>query len=151
MTIYKLLLTAIFLLSCTFSIAEQITIKIGVYQNNPKVFVDNRGRAKGFFVDITNEIAKRNSFKIEYVFGEWSENIKKLENGEIDCVLDASYTEERNEKFLFNKIKVIESWVQAFALEEIKIDDIADFKDKRIAVVANSTQDKFLRDELKKV
>ena len=138
------------MLNCIFLIAEQTTIKIGVYQNNPKVFVDEHGKIKGFFVDITNEIAKINNFKINYVFGEWHENIKKLENGEIDCVLDASYTEERNEKFLFNKIKVIESWIQVFALEELKIDDIKDFKDKRIAVVANSTQDKFLRDELKK-
>ena len=105
-SIYKLLFTALFLLNCIFSFAEQRIIKIGVYQNNPKVFVDEHRRAKGFFVDITNEIAKRNSFKIEYVFGEWSENIKKLEKGEIDCVLDASYTEERNQNFLFNKITI---------------------------------------------
>lgn len=134
---------------CSNFLYSQEIIKVGIYENSPKVFIDSKGKPNGFFIDITNEIAKENNFKLEYIFGEWSENIKKLETGEIDCILDASYTEERNSKFKFNKIKVIESWIQVYALNEVKIEDIKDFEGKKIAVIEKSTQDNYLKNELK--
>ena len=36
-----------------------IHLKIGVYQNKPKVFIDNQGKAQGLFVDIIEHIAGR--------------------------------------------------------------------------------------------
>lgn len=133
------------------TVFSETVIKMGIYQNNPKVFTDEKGKPDGFFVDITNEIAKQNNFKIEYVLGTWSENIKKLENKEIDAMLDVSFTEDRAEKFLFNKNLVIESWIQVFSLKKTKIDEIHDLEGKRIAVVENSVQDKYLKEEFGKI
>lgn len=139
----------IFNIIVSFIFSETV-IKMGIYQNRPKVFTDEMGKPDGFFVDITNEIAKQNNFKIEYVLGSWSENIKKLEKKEIDAMLDVSFTEERAEKFLFNKNLVIESWIQVFSLKKTKIDEIRDLAGKRIAVMENSVQDKYLKEEFRK-
>ena len=113
----------IFNIIVSFIFSETV-IKMGIYQNRPKVFTDEMGKPDGFFVDITNEIAKQNNFKIEYVLGSWSENIKKLEKKEIDAMLDVSFTEERAEKYLFNKNLVIESWIQVFSLKKTQTSNL---------------------------
>lgn len=127
----------------------QNTIKVGIYQNNPKVFLDKEGKPSGFFIDLTNEIGRKNNLNIEYIFGTWSENMKKLEEGKIDVLVDVSYSNERTEKILLSDILVIESWVQVFAKSDFEIDEIADFDKKKIAVIENSVQENYLKNVLK--
>ncbi len=122
--------------------------RAGIYNNNPKVFVDTNGRPAGFFVDITDEIARQNNFQIEYINGEWADNIRKLESGELDLLLDVSYTTERAQKFRLNKRFVIESWVQAFSLPARRIYRIEDLRGKKIAVIENSIQQQYLKNDL---
>jgi len=131
------------------SLLSDDPLKIGIYQNNPKVFVDEDGRPKGFFVEITEEIARQNAFSVQFVPGTWSENILKLTRGELDILVDVSYLDERAKLFSFNKIPAIESWIQAFSLEERKIQAIEEFQGKTVAVIQESTQEKYLTEEIR--
>ena len=49
------------------------TVRVGVYQNEPKVFMDENGHASGFFVDLLEEIAAREGWTLVYVPCEWVE------------------------------------------------------------------------------
>lgn len=124
-------------------------LKIGVYQNNPKVFVAPDGQAEGFFVDITEEIARRNHYSLQYLPGSWSDHIERIEAGEIDVLLDVSYLDERAERFRFNKIPVIESWIQPFSLAGGKIKKLEEFRGRTIAVIRGSTQERYLTEEIR--
>ncbi|HOZ11095.1 MAG TPA: transporter substrate-binding domain-containing protein [Thermotogota bacterium] len=124
-------------------------IKTGIYQNSPKVFLDEQRRPAGFFVDIVNAIAKSQGVTITYVFDTWSENIEKLERGEIDMLVDVSYTDERAARFSLNSIPIIESWIQVYSLPETTIFRAQDLGGKRIGALADSTQYRYLTDKLR--
>jgi len=144
----KILLLIVFLLITPLSAVPDVKIRTGIYNNNPKVFVDASGMPAGFFIDITNEIAQQNNFRIEYINGEWADNIRKLERGELDMLLDVSYTAERTQKFRLNKRFIIESWIQAFSKPSGRIYRIEELDGKRIAVIENSIQEQYLKNEL---
>jgi PAS domain S-box-containing protein len=124
------------------------TIRVGIYQNSPKVFVDKNGNPKGIFVDIMNEIAKQEGWKLNYVFGTWSENLERLESFEIDILLDVSYSDNRAALYKFNNVFVIDDWLEAFTLHDQKIKSVIDLHGKRIAVLKGSIQDGLMRNEL---
>lgn len=41
--------------------AQEKTIKVGVYDNAPKIFMSEKGKAEGIFIDIIEYIAKKRS------------------------------------------------------------------------------------------
>lgn len=135
-----------FLINYNFLICEPL--KIGVYENSPKIFMDKNGKPSGFFVNLTNEIARQKNIQIEYVFGTWAENMKKLENGEIDALVDVAYTEEREKIFLFSNVAALEDWIQIYSLKERKIESIEDLNLKTIAVLENSIQHNYLMNNI---
>jgi|GEM_PF-6824063 len=43
------------------------TVRVGVYQNEPKVYVDDEGRPAGIFIDLIEAIAAEEGWDLEYV------------------------------------------------------------------------------------
>ena len=86
-------LTLFLIFSATGTAAGSITVRVGIYENNPKIFTDNNGNASGFWPEIIKEIASKEGWQIQYVHGTWSECLQKLGNNEIDLMPDVAYTE----------------------------------------------------------
>jgi len=129
--------------------SQKKTLIVGIYQNNPKVFVDDKGKAKGFLIDIIEKIAVLEDWQIEYVFGNWIENIERLRKEQIDILLDVSYSENRAKEFTLNNFSVIETWLEGYTKENSNISSIADMNGKKIAVIKGSVQEKFLLEDIK--
>ncbi|MBN2079796.1 MAG: transporter substrate-binding domain-containing protein [Spirochaetes bacterium] len=121
-------------------------VRIGIYQNPPKVFVKADGKPAGFIVDIMNQIAREEKWDTEYVFGAWDENLRRLERGDLDIVLDVSHTPERALRFDFNSVPVIETWLQVFTHEGRKIESMKDLEGMRLAVLRDSHQHAYFSD-----
>lgn len=128
------------------------TIKVGVYENPPKISINEKGEPSGFFIDVIEYIADQESLKIEYVHKPWSQLIEALKNGEIDLLPDVAYTPQRDSLFQFNSIPVIESWLEIYTsknqLKEIKT--VQDLENKRIGVLKGSVQESYLKNKLNK-
>ena len=45
------------------------TVRVGLYQNSPKIGITAEGRGEGIFIDILEAIAAREGWQIEYVPG----------------------------------------------------------------------------------
>jgi len=144
---------AFFVLSAAagLSPARAETVRVGIYQNPPKVFWEGSGKPQGIFVDIMNQIARNEGWAVEYVPGTWSQNLDLLEKGGLDLLVDVTYSEERAQRFSFNKISVIESWLQAFAGKDVKLESAKDLDGKRIAVLKGAIQEGFLNNEVKRI
>ncbi|MFA5794479.1 MAG: transporter substrate-binding domain-containing protein [Candidatus Brocadiia bacterium] len=125
------------------------TVRVGIYENNPKVFVDASLTPKGIFVDILDEIARSENWKIDYLYGTWAENIQRLGNGQIDLMVDVSFSAERAEQFAFNRTPVLESWLDVYSKREVRISSIRDLNMKKIAVLEGSVQEKYLLEVIK--
>ena len=123
-------------------------LKVGIYDNPPKVFLDERNQPAGLFVDIIEYIAKKEKIEIEYVFDSWTAHLDNLNHGHIDILVDVAFSEERAKRFEFNMVPVIESWVQFFATSANLINEIKELNYKTIAVLRGSLQSHYLRTEL---
>jgi signal transduction histidine kinase/CheY-like chemotaxis protein len=125
---------------------RSVPVKVGVYENHPKIFVDNDGNPDGIFVDVLEAIARNENLEIEYVPGEWSELIDMLGKGEIDVLPDVAFTEERDSLFRLNTISVLDSWIEIFTTRKTHIHSVLDLEAKRIGVLRGSIQEEYLKE-----
>ncbi|MCF7901804.1 MAG: transporter substrate-binding domain-containing protein [Candidatus Marinimicrobia bacterium] len=115
--------------------SDNTTIRVGIYQNNPKIFIDDSGNPRGIFVDILRHIALENDWSVQYVPGEWYECLERLESGDIDLMPDVAWSEERAEIFDFNQVTVLNNWGQVYVPRESEIETIPELHGKTIAVM----------------
>lgn len=115
-------------------------VKVGIYQNNPKVFINSEGVAAGFFVDLINVIAAKEQWKLEYIPCLWNECLKMLEQGQLDIMLDVAYSASREQRFDFNNEAVISSWSVIYQKKGNSIGSILDLDKKIIVVLRGSIQ-----------
>jgi signal transduction histidine kinase len=129
------------LLICNINIAAadpQKTIRVGLYENKPKIFTDDQGKASGFWPEIINYIASEEGWEIDYVHGTWAECLQRLENNEIDLMPDVAYTAERNKIYAFSTEIVYTSWTQVYTRSGANIQSILDLEGKTVAVLKGS-------------
>jgi PAS domain S-box-containing protein len=120
--------------------ADNPVVKVGVYENEPKVFTSEDGRPSGIFIDIIEFIAKREGWNLKYVSGTWAEGLNRLARGEIDLMPDVAYTSDREKIYSFHKIPVLSAWSQVYALKGSNIQSILDLNGKRIAALEHTIQ-----------
>lgn len=122
------------------AIAETTAVRVGVYQNAPKVFINQNGKADGFFPDLLNHIATQEHWTLEYVPCAWNDCLSRLEDGTLDLMLDVAYSRERAERFDFNHEVVLANWSTLYVAPNSGIRSIEDVNEKRIAVVDGAIQ-----------
>lgn len=114
------------------------TIRVGIYSNPPKVFVNDQGRATGFWPELTRVIAKRNDWRIEWVTGTWAQGLKRLSAHRIDVLVDVGVTDARRERVLFGDETVHVSWSRVYARDGADIETVPDLAGRRIAGLEES-------------
>ncbi len=63
-----------------------INIKTSDECETSEHYKDNKGIVSGVYPDILNYIAKKENWKLEYVYGTWEEGLARLKKGEIDSL-----------------------------------------------------------------
>lgn len=137
--ILLVLLLCPLLLCAAPACAEPRTVRVGIYENAPKVFTES-GKPAGIFVDIVEEIARAEGWQLRYVGGNWAQGLERLEKGEIDLMPDVAYTAEREKIFNFHKIPVLSLWSQVYAKKGSGIQSILDLNGKRVAGLEQTIQ-----------
>lgn len=115
-------------------------VRVGVYENKPKVFIDEAGHASGLFIEFVEEIAKQEGWTLAYVPCAWSQCLRALEDGRIDLMPDVAHSSDRDHRYDFNRSFVIESWSQVYTTSDASIQSLADVDGKRVALLGDSIQ-----------
>lgn len=131
-------------------INQNKTLKVGVYQNRPKIFVNQNGEPDGIFIDILKEIALKENLKFEYVISDWSVLLNMLSSGEIDILPDMAYTAKRDSMFNFNHLSVINTWLEVFTTRINNIQSLNELQGKRIGLLKDSYQEQLLTIDIKR-
>lgn len=131
-------LVFLFLLEAPLFAAQ--SLRVGIYENNPKIFTSESGEPAGIFVDIIEAIAALEGWRIEYVRGTWSEGLDRLGKGEIDLMPDVAYTSERSELFAYHEEPALSDWFQIYARQGSGIRGLPDLDGKRVSILDRSIQ-----------
>ena len=82
-------------------------VRIGSFEDTFD-YIDKNGVRRGYGYELLQALAGYTGWKFEYVKCDWSNCFDKLENGEIDIMGDISYTDEREQRMLFQ----MKRWVK---------------------------------------
>ncbi|WP_277655967.1 ATP-binding protein [Seleniivibrio woodruffii] len=126
-------LVLVFLTSLTSAYA--LDIRVGIYQNHPLIFKNDKGKIEGFCYDILTEIAKKEGWNLKYDFDTWANVYDKLKKGEVDMVVPVGFNLDRTEHILFNNESLTSNWGQISARKGVKLESILDLEGKTIAVL----------------
>ncbi len=112
-------------------------VRVGLYNNRPLSFADERDRPQGIYVDILQDIAREYNWHIEYISCTWTECLQKLQTGEIDLLGPIAYSDERAKKFDFTVETLLVNWGQVYVSPNSKIQSLLDLQGKTVAVLRN--------------
>ena len=111
-------------------------VRVGVYQNEPGVFIDKDGGVRGFYVDLLEHTASKEGWNLVYVPGTWTKSLHRLARGEIDLLVAIAHTQKRLERFDFNQETAFSNWGQVYVWNS-ELDAIPKLKGKILAGAAD--------------
>jgi len=130
------LLTIQFLvISSAFAQLTQRVVRVGVYQNAPQVFIDESGTPQGIYVDILNEVARLEGWKLEYVQGSFADHLNSVREGSIDMLASIAATPERKQLFDFSAQTIVSVWAQLYLKPSLSPENILGLDGMNIAVM----------------
>ncbi len=119
-------------------------VRVGLYENKPKIFTDETGAASGVFAEIIDEIARKEGWQLKYVPCEWAACLEALDKHDIQLMPDVALSPERDERFDFHSETVVNSWSVVYANKKNAIRRLSDLRGRRIAVLKESIQNSIL-------
>ncbi|MCB1869261.1 MAG: transporter substrate-binding domain-containing protein [Gammaproteobacteria bacterium] len=133
------LLPVMLALFCCSAVAQSRVVRVGAYDNPPKISVARDGRVTGFWPDLLADIAAREQWRIEYVTGSWADGLRHLRENSIDIMPDVAFTPEREKLYLFSGQTVLSSWTRLYIQrDDNAIESIRDLQGKRVAALRES-------------
>jgi PAS domain S-box-containing protein len=120
------------------AVAQQ-TVRVGIYNNPPKVTIDASGDVSGLYPELLQHIATEQGWALEYVFGTWTESMARLDAGEIDLMVDVAYTVPRQALYAFNEEPVLVNWGTVYTRSDLRILSLPELEGLRVAVMRGST------------
>ncbi|WP_413113688.1 amino acid ABC transporter substrate-binding protein [Thaumasiovibrio sp. DFM-14] len=143
----RIIAVVVFSLTASASFAAT-DVKVGMSGRYfPFTFV-KQGVLQGFEVDLWNEIADRNDYKVEFVTANFSGLFGLLETQRIDTISNQiTMTAERQAKYLFSEPYVIDGAQITVRKGNDAIQTLDDLKGKTVAVNLGSNFEHILRQQ----
>ena len=121
-------------------------LKVGVYDNPPKLMLTEEGNISGILGDLLVHISQQQDWQLTAVRCRFADCLALLEAGHIDILPDVAMTPSRNQFISTHSEPALLSWSKIYTRSGANIRDIFDLENKRIAVVEDSVQQSYLTD-----
>jgi len=121
-----------------------INLRVGVYENEPKVMLGQNGQPSGILGDLLVDIANRENWQLTAVPCDWEACLEAIQEGRLDLLPDVAENEARRMEMSFHTTPSLHSWSQIYRRADIIIESVLDLDGKRIAVLDGSIQLEYL-------
>ncbi|MGY6553394.1 MAG: EAL domain-containing protein [Wenzhouxiangella sp.] len=134
------LLLTLLVQACPVAAQLDRPVRVGVYENPPKVYRDSAQRPAGLFIELIEAIAAENGWTLEYRDCPWNECLQALQDGELDLMPDVAATEDRRRRFAFHQLPVTQAWSQLYRPPQLSLLTLDDLSGLRVSVLQESVQ-----------
>ncbi|WP_417435239.1 EAL domain-containing protein [Idiomarina abyssalis] len=141
----NLLVIIFLLLAAAPLMAQDKTLKVGVYHNPPKIMFDEYGKLSGIHGELLMVVAERHNWQLLPVECDWEQCLTFLQQGKIDILPDVAKNDARAQWAEFHEEAALLSWSQLYAAKNEKITSLLDLNNKRVAVLKGSVQESYLQ------
>lgn len=121
-------------------------LRVGVYDNPPKIYINDQNQADGILWRLLKEMAARENWQLQAVQCEWNNCLQQLESGAIDLMPDVASSENRSQRFDFHQQPALFSWSQVYEREGTGLLSLLDMAGRRIALLEGSIHFEYLSD-----
>jgi len=104
----------------------------------------------GLAVDVINDIARAEEWRVTFVQELWPTLLQRLEAGEIDIMTGISYSKKRAQRFDFTSETLFSNWGMIYRSFDVKINTVLDLGGKRLAVLEKGIHHRAISSMLKK-
>ncbi|APG26789.1 hypothetical protein A7E78_02310 [Syntrophotalea acetylenivorans] len=94
--------------------AAQKQLRVGIFPFEPINYLDENKQAQGLNPALLNRMAEEHDWQLTFVGGSWAEGLARLQNGDIDLVMSAAYSQRRAEVLDYTVQPTVELWGQVF-------------------------------------
>ncbi|HET7561707.1 MAG TPA: EAL domain-containing protein [Rhodanobacteraceae bacterium] len=115
-------------------------VRVGVYENPPKIYTLSDGRPAGLFIDLLLPIAQDEHWALHFVHCPWEECLQKLRDHDIDLMPDVAFTADRARNLDFPATAVAHAWSEVYARKSLAVRSVSDLAGLRIALPRDSVQ-----------
>lgn len=136
------------LLGLPAPLLAQLQLRVGSYDNPPKVISNAQHPLGGIFGELLEEIAQAEGWQLHRVPCQWQECLQALQDGRIDLMPDVAWSEERSRVMDFHATPVLYSWSQLYSRKSQAAQSLLDLQGARIAVLQGSVQQHYLAEQL---
>lgn len=152
LTLFFLVFIMLFLCHGSIINKEQrkTLVKIGFYDDYPHFYIDHKANVCGYYKDITERLAKKLNFKIEYVNGKAPDLLKELKNGEIDLVFGINKLPEREEFFDFTNKPINDELKLIYTNTDIKYGDLEALNGMKMGYIEGELDNEWILEYLRK-
>jgi PAS domain S-box-containing protein len=116
----------------------ETTIRVGAYENPPKIYTTKEGSVAGFWPEITQLIAAEEGWKMQWVPGTWQQCLERLDAGEIDLMVDVAKNPQRDNILLFCEESALVSWSTLYAARDVEVQSLLDLQGKTVGGLQES-------------
>ncbi|MFH0966638.1 MAG: transporter substrate-binding domain-containing protein [Methanobacteriota archaeon] len=134
---------------CSVPVAAR-DVKVGLTELKPSLYTDDQGKPIGFFVDLIEDLAKKEGWNVIWISGTISESWDRLTLGEIDLLPAVAITPERAGIYDFTNESALSIWSQVYTRPGSGINTILDLDRKRVAMVKGASSGTALKDYAQK-
>ena len=140
----KRLVFAVVVASLLSAPARAETLRVGVYDNAPKLMMGSDGRLSGILGELLQAMADEERWQLIPVSCSWEQCLSLLEQQRIDLLPDVGLTPERSFRFAFHRRPALHSWSQAFSPADGTYTSPLQLDGKRIATLGSSIHQSYI-------
>jgi diguanylate cyclase (GGDEF)-like protein/PAS domain S-box-containing protein len=127
------------------ALADGREVRVGIYDNAPKLLAGADGQPSGILGDLLVAVARQEGWTLIPVPCGWEDCLAALQAGRIDLLPDVAKTPERAARWAFHQTPALQSWSALYVPVSSHTLTLPEFRGKRIAVLAGSVQQEYLQ------
>lgn len=124
-------------------------VKIGVYEYEPYIQLNEEGKIEGYYADLMRLLKHDLSFDYELIVLPFSDGMSQLISEDLDIMLGISMNNQFKDELIFNHYRTNKEIFGLFSLEEVSLNELKRKKDLKLGLVRGDTNAKWVLDFLK--